>query len=151
MESGLIVLGAAFLLLEVQNISKASVILGNTWQVSAVIVSAILGMILAANFLAARFPRLSSEVLAVCLIASCIGLYYFDLSQLAGLPYATRMIAVGALSTSPMLFAGVVFIRSFAEVERKDLALGATNISTAQNLQLYGPKRQALKPHCGRA
>ncbi len=36
-------LGAAFLLLEVQNISKASVVLGNTWEVNAVIISSILG------------------------------------------------------------------------------------------------------------
>ena len=42
-------LGAAFLLLEVQNISKSSVVLGNTWQVNAVIVSGVLVMILLAN------------------------------------------------------------------------------------------------------
>ena len=44
-------LGAAFLLLEVQNISKASVVLGNTWQVNAVIVSGVLIMALLANLL----------------------------------------------------------------------------------------------------
>ena len=33
-------MGAAFLLLEVQNISKASVVLGNTWVVSAVVSAA---------------------------------------------------------------------------------------------------------------
>lgn len=42
-------LGAGFLLLEVQNISKASVALGNTWLVSAVIINGVLGMILLAN------------------------------------------------------------------------------------------------------
>ena len=45
-------LGAAFMLLEVQNISKASVVLGNTWIVNAVIISGILCMILLANGLA---------------------------------------------------------------------------------------------------
>ena len=47
-------LGAAFLLLEVQNISRAAVVLGNTWAVNAVIISAILIMILLANFTASR-------------------------------------------------------------------------------------------------
>ena len=123
-------LGAAFLLLEVQNISKAAVVLGNTWSVNAVIISAILAMILAANYLASRFPRLPQGVLALCLIASCIGLYGFDLSRLAGLPYATKVVLVGLLTTSPMLFAGIIFIRSFAAVERKDLALGANLIGS---------------------
>jgi hypothetical protein len=48
-------LGAAFLLLEVQNISKASVVLGNTWEVNVVIISSILGMALLANWIAYRF------------------------------------------------------------------------------------------------
>src|SRR5262249_22315084 len=38
--------GAAFLLLEVQNISKASVVLGNTWLVNAVVISGVLLMVL---------------------------------------------------------------------------------------------------------
>jgi spermidine synthase len=50
-------LGAAFLLLEVQNISKASVVLGNTWIVNAVIVSGVLSMALLANWLAYKFPK----------------------------------------------------------------------------------------------
>ncbi len=118
-------LGAAFLLLEVQNISKASVVLGNTWQVNAVIVSGILCMILLANLIAARWPRLPRGAVAACLIGSCLGLYWFDLSRLAFLPYATKAVLVGALTTLPMLFSGILFIRSFARVGRKDVALGA--------------------------
>ena len=52
------------MLLEVQNISKASVVLGNTWQVNAVIISGILIMILLANAFAAQFPRLCSALAA---------------------------------------------------------------------------------------
>lgn len=118
-------LGAAFLLLEVQNISKASVVLGNTWVVNAVIISGILTMILAANLIAARCPRLPQPVVVVCLLFTCIGLYFVDLSTFAFFPYATKAVIVGALTTLPMLFAGILFIRSFAVVERKDLALGA--------------------------
>jgi spermidine synthase len=121
-------LGAAFLLLEVQNISKASVVLGNTWLVNAVIVSGILLMILLSNYLASALPRLSLGLVAGCLIGSCLGLYFFDLSRLAFLPYLPRAVLAGMLTTLPMLFSGILFIRSFTQVERKDLALGANLI-----------------------
>jgi len=121
-------LGAAFLLLEVQNISKASVVLGNTWLVNAIIISGILAMILLANLIAARFKKLPRNVVACGLIASCLALYFVDLSRLAFLPFATKAILVGALTTLPMFFSGIIFINSFARVKNKDLALGANLI-----------------------
>lgn len=121
-------LGAAFLLLEVQNISKASVVLGNTWLVNAVIISSILAMVLLANLLAAKLPRLPQSVVYACLIGTCILLYFVDISQFAFLPYATKAVIVGGLTTLPMLFSGIIFIRSFTQVERKDVALGANLI-----------------------
>jgi len=121
-------LGAAFLLLEVQNISKASVVLGNTWDVNAVIVSGVLAMILLANLLEQRFPKLPLRVVYFCLIGTCLGLYFVDLSRFAFLPFATKALVVGSLTTVPMLFSGIVFIRSFALTAGKDQALGANLI-----------------------
>jgi hypothetical protein len=121
-------LGAAFLLLEVQNISKASVVLGNTWIVSAVIISAILTMILLANFLVARWPKVSPSAAFGLLIVSCLAIYLIDLSTFAFLAYPLKALLVGALTTLPMLFSGVIFIDSFARVARKDRALGANLI-----------------------
>ncbi len=118
-------LGAAFLLLEVQNISKASVVLGNTWQVNAVIVSGVLAMALLANLVAHRFPRLSLNIVYIGLIGTCLALYFVDLAQFAFLPYAAKALIVGSLTTLPVLFSGIVFIRSFANARRKDEALGA--------------------------
>ena len=121
-------LGAAFLLLEVQNISKASVVLGNTWEVNAVIVSGVLVMILVANWLAAKFPKLPLTAVYLALILSCLGLYFVDLSRFAFLPYATKAVIVGTLTTVPMIFSGIVFIRSFSVAVGKDVALGANLI-----------------------
>ncbi len=121
-------MGAAFLLLEVQNISKASVVLGNTWQVNAVIISGILGMILLANLVAARFPSLSIGPVYLALCLTCLGLYYLDLSRFAFLPYATKAIVLGALTALPMFFSGIIFIRSFAGAANKHDALGANLI-----------------------
>jgi hypothetical protein len=118
-------LGAAFMLLEVQNISKASVVLGNTWVVNAVIISGVLGMVLAANLVTARLPNLPVGPVYGLLVASCLGLYFLDLSTFAFLPYATKALIVGTLTSLPMLFSGVVFARSFVAAPRKDAALGA--------------------------
>jgi hypothetical protein len=121
-------LGAAFLLLEVQNVSKASVVLGNTWLVNAVIISAVLGMVLLANLIVARFPGLPSWPVYAGLCGTCLALYFLDISRFAFLPYATKAAIVGCLTSLPMLFSGIIFIRSFIVVPHKDRALGANLI-----------------------
>lgn len=118
-------LGAAFMLLEVQNISKAAVVLGNTWSVNAVVISGVMTMILLANLIAARLPRLPLTPIYALLVGSCIGLYFLDLSRFAFLPYATKAVVVGLLTSLPMLFSGIIFIRSFSATDRKDTALAA--------------------------
>ena len=62
---------------------------------------------------------------AACLIGSCLGLYFVDLSRFAFLPFATKAALIGTLTTLPMLFSGILFIQSFARVERKDVAPAA--------------------------
>ena len=121
-------LGAAFLLLEVQNISKASVVLGNTWQVNAVIISSILGMALLANWIAYQFPKLSITPVYILLVATCLGLYFIDLARFGFLPYFTKAVIIGTLTSLPMLFSGIIFIRSFAVAKEKSNALGANLI-----------------------
>jgi hypothetical protein len=118
-------LGAAFMLLEVQNISKASVVLGNTWDVNAVIISGILTMVLIANLIAALFPRFPVGLAYAGLFASCLGLYFTDLAAFAFLPYTQKALLIGWLTSIPMLFSGLVFVRSWTAAPRKDAALGA--------------------------
>lgn len=121
-------LGAAFLLLEVQNISKASVVLGNTWQVNAVIISSILAMALLANWIAYKFPKLPLSPVYLLLIGSCLSLYFIDLARFGFLYYATKAVVIGILTSLPMLFSGIVFVRSFAVAKDKSNALGANLI-----------------------
>jgi hypothetical protein len=118
-------LGAAFMLLEVQNISKAAVVLGSTWEVNAVIVSAVLIMILLANFITAKMKRLNVIPVYIILLTVCITLYFVDIAQFAFMPYYQKAFIVGCLTTLPMIFSGIIFIKSFASVEEKDHALGA--------------------------
>jgi len=121
-------LGAAFLLLEVQNISKASVVLGNTWQVNAVIISSILAMALLANWIAYRFSRLSLRLVYFLLVITCLALYFVDLARFGFLAYPVKAVIVGGLTSLPMLFSGIVFVRSFAASQDKSNALGANLI-----------------------
>lgn len=118
-------MGAAFLLLEVQNVSKASVALGNTWEVNAVIISGILLMILLSNLVVARFPQIRLGLVYACLSGACLVLYWVDLASFAGLPWPAKTAAVGLVTAVPIFFSGIVFIRSFARVPDKDRALGA--------------------------
>src|SRR6266487_768 len=121
-------LGAAFLLLEVQNISKAAVVLGNTWQVNTVVISSILAVALLANGIAYRFPKLSLTSIYFLLVGTCIVLYFIDLARFGFLPYPVKAVIVGALTSLPMLFSGIIFIRSFATAQDKSNALGANLI-----------------------
>jgi hypothetical protein len=118
-------LGAAFLLLEVQNISKASALLGNTWHVNAVIISGMLVMVLIANVLQLFYPRIPIGCVYFVLIATSVALYLLDFGRFASMPYFTRAVVVGSLTTLPVAFSGILFIRSFAATKRKDEALGA--------------------------
>jgi len=118
-------MGAAFLLLEVQNISKASVALGNTWLVNAVIISGVLVMILLANLAAACLPSVPRMLAGGLLLGSCLGLYFVDLASFGGWPFWAKSLAVGGLATLPMFFAGLLFIDLFQQTENKHAALGA--------------------------
>ncbi len=118
-------LGTGFMLLEVQNISKAAVVLGSTWLVNAIIISGVLMMVLVANMITAKFRKLPLLPVYITLFAICLLLYYVDLARFAFLPYLPKAILIGALTTLPMIFSGMIFIHSFANVEKKDQALGA--------------------------
>jgi hypothetical protein len=123
-------LGAAFLLLEVQNISKASIVLGNTWEVNAVIISGVLIMILLANLISHIFPGIRLTFIYFLLFATCLGLYFIDLSYFNHFKYIYKLIVVGLITTLPMIFSGIIFIRSFVQVNSKDEALGANLIGS---------------------
>jgi Ca2+/Na+ antiporter len=82
-------------------------------------------MVLVANLIAARWPRLPLAWVSACLLGSCLGLYFFDLARLASLDYPLKATLVGLLTALPMLFSGIVFIHAFARTRHKDLALGA--------------------------
>lgn len=132
-------MGSAFLLLEVQNISKASVVLGNTWSVNAVIISGVLVMVLLANALTPRVAAVPTLTIYGALGVVIAGLFVVDLASFAFLPYPLKATVVGGLTTLPMLFSGVIFARSFAATDARDRALGANLLGS-----LFGALLQTI-------
>jgi hypothetical protein len=96
--------------------------------VNAVIISGVLVMILCANAIVTARPLLPVKPIYGVLLLTAVGLYFVDLARFAHLPYATKALLVGGLTTLPMLFSGMVFARSFTLAARKDHALGANLI-----------------------
>jgi len=96
--------------------------------VNAVIISSILGMALLANWVAYKFPKLPLTVVYGMLILVSIGLYFVDLATFGLLPYFTKALIVGSLTSLPMLFSGIIFTRSFAIARERSNALGANLI-----------------------
>lgn len=85
-------------------------------------------MILLANMIAAKFPKLPLTPIYLLLYGTCLLLYFVDIARFGFLPYATKAVIVGGLTTLPMIFSGIVFIRSFANATNKDETLGANLI-----------------------
>ena len=121
-------LGAAFLLLEVHSISKASIVFGSTWQVNAVIISGVLMMILAANAFYQKFRGVHTRPVYGLLIGTCLLLYFVNLSVFTAMPLPAKILLVGLVATAPMFFSGIIFIRSLDRCRGKDAALGANLI-----------------------
>ena len=118
-------LGAGFLLLEAQIVSQTALLFGTTWLVNAIVVSALLLLIVLANFTAGAFPRL--PVAAVYLGLFLCGAVSYAIPP-QRLFFDSLWIKAGAAALVlclPVFFAGIVFIRSFARTKFSGGALGA--------------------------
>lgn len=101
-------LGAAFLLLEVAQISRTAVILGISWQPSAAIILGILSMAFLSTLWARSRPH-SVVLSGGLLIASLVFLILFDMKTLLALPYEPRFLVAGLVTCLPVFFSGLLF------------------------------------------
>ncbi len=121
-------LGAAFLLLEVQTVSRATLLFGMTWIVNAIVISAVLIMILLSNLVAWRWPRLPQGTIIAALAITVAALAFVPLDWFNTLTATIKLLAASAFLTAPVFFAGLIFIRSFAACADKARALGSNLI-----------------------
>jgi len=118
-------LGAAFLLLEVQIVSRLALFFGTTWIVNSIVISGVLIMILLSNFVAERWSRPSYGLFYVFLLLSICLIYILPLDRLFLRSELAKGVAVGGLFCLPVFFAGLIFITSFRTTPHKDAAFGA--------------------------
>jgi spermidine synthase len=124
-------LGCAFLLLEFQNVSKATLLFGSTWIVNSYIISSILILILAANLFVSCFKVRQRLPFYILLWASIGLLYFIPLDIFNHFSFWAKTILATLFLNLPIFFAGIIFIFSFRDTASKDLALGSNLIGAA--------------------
>lgn len=118
-------MGAGFLLLETQVISRLALYFGTTWQVNGIVISALLMALLGANAIVTYFGKwLRPWWIVVCLLAGLAFVYWLPPSVLPASP-AEAGIALAAVFSVPVFFAGLLFAMQFKKVASPSAALGA--------------------------
>lgn len=118
-------LGAAFMLLEFQNITKSSLLFGSTWIVNVFTITAILLLILLANFTAHYFKLKNINFFYLGIFLSLFVLYLLPINRINIQNYYLKAVLMGVFLNIPIFFAGIIFINSFKTFPHKNLALGS--------------------------
>ncbi len=118
-------LGAAFLLLEVQIVSKMALLFGTTWIVNSLVIAGLLLLIVAANYLVEALGQIPYAWAYAGLFASMVVSYLVPLEKLFFASFWIKAVASTLVLCLPVFFAGIVFIRSFAASNCSGAALGS--------------------------
>jgi spermidine synthase len=131
-------LGAGFLLMETQLVSRLALYFGTTWFVNSIALSGILAVLLLSNlYVKLRAPRdLSAYYVALC--AALIANYLIPWNDVPGSSTAVGILICLAYS-APIFFAGIIFTESFRRSDGSASVLGANMLGAvagglAQNL-----------------
>jgi SAM-dependent methyltransferase len=123
-------LGAAFMLLETKAVVQMALLFGSTWLVNSAVFFTVLLLILLANLyvLKCRQVSLFWHYLGLAAVLAVGALVPLDVFLDGGILW--RYVVPCAIALGPMLFAGVIFARSFKNAAQPDLAFGS-NIAGA--------------------
>jgi spermidine synthase len=142
-------LGAGFLSLETQMISRLALYFGTTWIVNCVVLSGILLVLVAANFVVQRWRPQRLRPYYLLLVILLLVNYFFPWQRL---PYGAQTVGI-LLSIAylfPVFFAGIIFTEAFRRCARKSSAFGANIVGAvagglAQNASfIFGMKALLL-------
>ncbi len=126
----LLLLGAAFLLMEVSAINRLALLFGTTWIVSAVAISLVLALIMAANTLVALAGAVPYALSYALLLLALLASLAVDPSFVLGRGFAWAA-GCGLVLLSPVFFAGMIFSRSFGATRAAGPALGFNMLGSA--------------------
>ena len=116
-------MGAGFLLLETQTISRLALYFGTTWQVNGIVIGAVLTALLLANAVAGRRALPRGGMLAG-LAAGLVIAYLVPFARIPAPAAVTGWIAAAVFSI-PVFFAGLLFASEFRDAASPSAALGA--------------------------
>jgi hypothetical protein len=98
---------------------------GTTWLVNSIVIAAILVLIVAVNFLVDSWPsipvRFAYAGIGICMLVS----YLLPLEKLFFQAFWVKALVATLVLCSPVAFASIVFIRSFAASKFNGQALGS--------------------------
>ena len=106
-------LGAAFMLLEAQIVSRMALLFGTTWIVNSIVIAVLLLLIVAANGVAAAVPRMPLNLAYGGVLITIAICYALPLHALFFPSFALRATVATLILCSPVFFAGIVFIKRF--------------------------------------
>lgn len=118
-------LGAGFMLLEAQIVSKMALLFGTTWVVNSIVVSGLLCLIVAANLVYGWFPRIPLAAAYAGLFLSLAVMFAVPVGKLFFESWAERAIGATLALCVPVFFAGIIFVSSFARAGFRGSALGS--------------------------
>lgn len=113
------------MLLEAQIVSKMALLFGTTWVVNAVVVSGLLCLIVGANLVYGALPRIPLSIAYAGLFLSLALMYAVPLQKLFFESWMLRGVVATLILCTPVFFAGIIFISSFARAGFRGSALGS--------------------------
>ena len=138
-------LGAGFLLMEMQMVSRLALYFGTTWLVNCIALTGILSVLLLANLYVARRRPARLWVYYAALCGALVANYIIPWNHVRGSGIAVGTAVVIAYC-APFFFAGVIFTESFRRVAGRSSVFGANMLGAvagglAQNLSfVFGMK-----------
>jgi SAM-dependent methyltransferase len=138
-------LGAGFMLLETQLVSRLALFFGSTWLVNCIALSAILLVLVAANVYVERFRPHRLGMYFIMLVVSLLANYLFPWESLSFSAHAVGILLSAAYAVS-LFPAGVIFTETFRNSEGRSTAFAANIVGAVagglmQNLSfIFGIK-----------
>jgi len=118
-------LGAGFMLMESQIVSRMALLFGTTWLVNSITISGLLLLIVLANLLERAGLHISAAITYGGLLATILVAYFTPVQALFSDSVARQIGGAILALCGPVFFASIIFIRSFAAERFSGAALGS--------------------------
>jgi len=118
-----LLLGAGFLLLETKAVNQMSLLLGTTWFVNVLVISAFLLMALLSVAVAASCEIPVWPSFGLLLVVLAVD-YWFPYAYLNTFAYGAKIVLAGLWCALPVLFSGLIFSAELKKFASPSVALG---------------------------